>query len=75
MPVVRGAWGTRRIDRSTEITWDEEGQFPTGKRVQSRRKQQVSVTIALVLRLRRDMTYPPKQSERDENSNAFTGPT
>lgn len=43
--------------------------------MQGRKKQQVSTTIALVLRLRRDITYPPKQSEKDKNSSAFTCPS
>lgn len=62
--------GGPEIDSSTWMTWG--GTVPRGKGVQSRQKQQVSMTIALVLRLRRDMTYPPKQSEKDKNSSAFT---
>jgi hypothetical protein len=53
----------------------QRGAIPSGKGVQGRQKQQVSTTIALVLRLRRDMTYPPKQSEKDKNSGAFTCPS
>lgn len=51
------------------------GQFPKERECAHRQKQQVSTTIALVLRLRRDMTYPPKQSEKDKNSRAFTCPS
>lgn len=57
------------------MPWDEEGQFPKERECAHRQKQQVSTTIALVLRLRRDMIYPPKQSEKDKNSITFTCPS
>lgn len=78
IPVVSGYVGHHRRPWDWQFHLNDMGwggAVPEGKGVRGRQKQQVSTTIALVLRLHRDMTYPPKQSEKDKNSSAFTYPS
>lgn len=63
---VRGHWRHQEVPewQFHPSHMGSGGAIPSGNGVQVRQKQQVSTTIALVLRLRGDMTYAAKQPRR-----------